>query len=240
MTIGIEKAFILAGGPGERLRPLTLETAKPMLKVLDKPILQWNIELCKNFGVQEIVLAVGYKHEQIENFFKDGSDLGLRIHYNVEKDFLGTAGALKFAEEFFENDEKFIMMNGDEVKDVDFGAVNTTHEKNKALATIALTRVEDARDWGCVSLEGEKIIEFKEKDPSLNHPAAINSGAYILSKEIFGLIPKGKVSIEKETFPKIAENDRLFGKEFPGQWYPADTFERLEKARKEWKGWKKA
>lgn len=239
MAIGIEKAFILAGGKGERLRPLTLETAKPMLDVLHKPILQWNIELCKKFGVKEIVLAVGYKHEQVENFFKSGEDFGMKLHYNVENVFLGTAGALKFAEDFLENDEKFIMMNGDEVKDVDFEKVNAVHEKNNAIATIALTKISDASDWGCVLLEKEKILEFKEKSPEMKHPAFINSGAYILSSKIFELIPAGEmVSIEKQTFPKIASMNKLFGIPALGQWYPTDTFERLEKARKEWKGWK--
>ncbi len=239
MKLGIKKAFILAGGLGERLRPLTLETAKPMLQVLGKPILQWNIELCKKFGVEEIVLATGYKHEQIENFFKSGENLGLKIFYNVEKNFLGTAGALKFAESFLGSEKKFIMMNGDEVKNVDFKIVNQTHEKNSAIGTIALTKFDDARDFGCVELEGSKILSFKEKDPSLNHPALINSGAYILANKIFDLIPAGqKVSIEKETFPKIAAMGKLFGKQFKGQWYPIDTFERYAKAQKEWKGWK--
>ncbi|MDD5162587.1 MAG: nucleotidyltransferase family protein [Candidatus ainarchaeum sp.] len=236
MKLGIKKAFILAGGLGERLRPLTLETAKPMLPVLGKPILQWNIELCKKFGVEEIVLATGYKHGQIETFFKNGDSFGLKIFYNVEETFLGTAGALKFAEEFFGKEEKFIMMNGDEVKDVDFKAVNETHEKNSAIATIALTKIADARDFGSVEMKGEKILAFTEKDPSLNKPALINSGAYILSNKIFSLIPEGKVSIEKETFPKIAALGKLFGKEFKGQWFPTDTFERYSKAQKEWKG----
>ncbi|HLD59070.1 MAG TPA: nucleotidyltransferase family protein [archaeon] len=239
MNLGIKKAFILAGGLGERLRPLTLETAKPMLQVLGKPLLQWNMELCKKFGVEEIVLATGYKHEQIEDFFKSGEHLGLKIFYNVEETFLGTAGALKFAEDFFNEEKKFIMMNGDETKDIDFSSVNETHEKNSALATIALTKVNDASDFGCVSLQGEKILEFREKNPSLKNPGIINSGAYILSGKIFELIPSGgKVSIEKETFPKIASMGRLFGKQVSGQWFPTDTFERLEKAKKEWKGWK--
>ncbi len=238
MNLGIKKAFILAGGLGERLRPLTLETAKPMLHVLGKPIMQWNIELCKKFGVEEIVLATGYKHEQVENFFKSGSSFGLKIFYNVEETFLGTAGALKFAEDFFGDEKKFIMMNGDEVKDVDFKAVNETHEKNSAMGTIALTKIADARDFGCVKMKGEKILAFREKDPLSNKPALASSGAYVLSSKIFGLIPaKQKVSIEKETFPKMAALEKLFGKEFKGQWFPTDTFERYEKAQKEWKGW---
>ena len=208
-----------------------------MIKVLDKPILQWNIGLVKSFGVEEIVLAVGYKHEQIEDYFKSGENFGVKIFYNVEEDFLGTAGALKFAEDFFEEEKKFIMMNGDEVKAVDFFAVNETHEKNRAMATIALTKVEDASDFGGVELKGEKILAFKEKNPELKKPGIINSGAYILTKKVFDLIPEKKaVSIEKEVFPKIAEMGKLFGKEFSGQWYPTDTFDRLEKARKEWKG----
>ncbi|MDD5148702.1 MAG: nucleotidyltransferase family protein [Candidatus ainarchaeum sp.] len=238
MPIGIKKAFILAGGLGERLRPLTLETAKPMLPVLGKPILQWNIELCRKFGIEEIVLAVGYKHGQVEDYFKSGEGLGIKIFYNVEKGFLGTAGALKFAGDFFRDEKKFIMMNGDEVKDVDFEAVNTAHEKNRAIGTIALTKIEDARDFGCVELKGDRITAFREKDTSLNRPALINSGAYILTNKVLGLIPEGKVSIEKEIFPKIAAMGKLFGREFSGQWYPTDTFERYEKAKKEWKGFK--
>ncbi|MBN1941220.1 MAG: nucleotidyltransferase family protein [Candidatus Diapherotrites archaeon] len=235
--LGIKKAFILAGGKGERLMPLTLEKAKPILPVLGKPILEWNIELCRRFGVKEIVLALGYKAEQIQDYFGDGSKMGLKIHYNIEKEFLGTAGALKFAEDFFKDEKKFIMMNGDEVKDVNFKAVNETHMEKNAFGTIALTRVNDASDFGGIELDAKKILAFREKDPLLKKPGVINSGAYILSNRILEHIPSGRsVSIEKETFPKIASMGKLFGCEFSGQWYPTDTFERYEKAQKEWKG----
>lgn len=232
----IEKAFILAGGRGERLRPLTFKIPKVLIEIKGKPVLQWNIELVKKYGVKEIVLAVGYKHEQIEDFFGDGSKFGAKLIYNVEDKFLGTAGALKFAEKHFVNEEKFIAMNGDEIKNIDYAKVSKAHEKNKAIATIALTRVGDVSDWGYVRLSAQKILQFIEKSPKLKGPGLINSGAYLLSPAIFRAIPAGRVvSIEKETFPKLAKLDRLFGCKNIGQWFPVDNFERLEIARREWK-----
>ncbi len=233
----IRKAFILAGGKGERLRPLTLKIPKVLVTVKEKPVLQWNIELAKKYGAKEIVLAVGYKHEQIEEFFGDGSRLGVKIIYNIEDRFLGTGGALKFAEKYLSDEEKFISMNGDEVKNIDYAKLNRIHERNHATGTVALVRVDDMRDWGSVKLFGERISGFIEKSHELRGSGLINSGAYLLSPEIFDFIPQGKFSvIERETFPKLAEIGRLFGCENQGQWLPTDNIERLEKARREWKG----
>jgi len=98
LDLGIGKAFILAGGLGTRLRPITLELSKLILPVQGKACLQWNIDLVKRFGVSDITLAVGFKHEQIEEKFGKGENLDVKLHYNVEKDYMGTAGALKIAE----------------------------------------------------------------------------------------------------------------------------------------------
>ncbi|MCX6799376.1 MAG: nucleotidyltransferase family protein, partial [Candidatus Diapherotrites archaeon] len=142
LDIGIRKAFILAGGAGTRLRPITYELSKLVLPVQGKPILWWNIELVKRFGVSEVILAVGYKHEQIKDFWGNGKKFGVRIKYSVEKEFMGTAGALKMVERNFKREPKFIMMNGDECKDVDFAALNCAFEKNKAVAALALTPID--------------------------------------------------------------------------------------------------
>ena len=241
MNLEIKKAFILAGGLGTRLRPITLELSKLILPVQGKPCLQWNIELAKRFGAQDITLAVGFKHKQIEEKFEDGKKLDVSIHYNVEKDYMGTAGALKIAEGYFKNEQNFIMMNGDELKDIDFKAINAVHEKNNAIATLALTTVAYAKAGGLVKLEGEKITEFSEKPPDEEEGfKLINAGAYILSPKIFELIPAGKkVSIEKEIFPKLAEEGKLFGVDMgERQFLQTDTFERYDKAIREWKGFK--
>ncbi|MDO8624953.1 MAG: nucleotidyltransferase family protein [Candidatus Diapherotrites archaeon] len=237
MSLGIEKAFILAGGKGERLHPLTLETAKPLVEVAGKPILQWNIELLAKYGVEEIVLGIGHLGHQVQHHFGDGSDFGLSIAYSVEQDFLGTAGALKLAEHYLDDQEIFIMMNGDEVKDVRFEKVKALFDREKAEGCIALTRVSDVSEFGSVKLDGERITDFLEKSQSpQNEQGLVNCGAYILRNTVLDLIPTGKkVSIEKEVFPALAKQGKLFGIEATGQWFPTDDLPRLEKARAGWK-----
>lgn len=236
---GLKKAFILAGGLGTRLRPITLELSKLILPVQGKPCLQWNIELAKRFGARGVTLAVGFKHEQIEEKFGNGKKFGVKLHYNVEKEYMGTAGALKIAEADFKGEKKFIMMNGDELKDIDFAAMEKAHEKDRAIATLALATVAYAHGGGLVKLEGERISEFSEKPPDEKEGfKLISAGAYILSPKIFDYIPAGKnCSIEKEVFPVLAEQGKLFGVNMKQrQFLQTDTFERYEKAIREWKG----
>ena len=237
--LNINKAFILAGGLGTRLRPVTFELSKLILPVQGKPCLQWNIELAKRFGVKDITLAVGFKHEQIQEKFEDGKNLGVSLHYNVEKEYMGTAGALKIAEGHLKEEKMFIGMNGDELKDVNFAEMAKVHEKNNAIATLALTTVAYAHAGGLVKLEGEKLTEFSEKPPDEEDGfKLIHAGAYILSPKIFEYIPaEKKVSIEKEIFPKLAEEGKLFGVDMgERQFLQTDTFERYDKAIREWKG----
>lgn len=238
MDLGIKKAFILAGGAGTRLRPVTYELSKLILPVQGKPILQWNIELAKKFGVKDVTLAVGYKHEQIERHFGTGKKFGMRIHYNVEKEFMGTAGALKIAEENFAGKKKFIMMNGDECKDVDFAALNDVFEKNSAIAAIALTEIDYTAAGGLVKTQGQKVLNFDEKPAGEQAGRKlINAGAYILSPKILDYIPAGKmVSIEKETFPMIILEGKAFALPCVRQFCQTDTLERYEKAIFGWKG----
>ncbi len=240
MNLGIKKAFILAGGLGTRLRPITLELSKLILPVQGKPCLQWNIELVKRFGIEDITLAVGFKHQQIQEKFGNGEKLGIALHYNLEKEYMGTAGALKIAEEHFKGEPRFIGMNGDEIKDLDFAAMARVHDKNKAVATIALKNIGNTSGYGLVNLQGEQVIEFIEKHPTEQGSKLIHAGAYILSPKIFEYIPAGeKVSIEKEVFPKLAEQGKLCGVDMgERQFLSTDTFERYEKAIKEWKGFK--
>ncbi|MBU0635523.1 nucleotidyltransferase family protein [Candidatus Micrarchaeota archaeon] len=237
MPLNVKLAFILAGGKGERLKPLTNDTPKVMLAVKGKPILQWNIELCKKFGVQRIVLGVGHLHEKIQSFFGNGERFGVKIFYSIEKEFLGTAGALKEAEHYFKNEEKFIMMNGDEVKDINFLAMNELFEQKKALGVLSLIPILDVSQFGSVQLKGNQITQFLEKSVSpQNEKGLVSAGAYLLSSKVFDLIPANQtVSIEKQVFPQLAKNEKLFGWESQLQCFQTDDLERLEKARKEWK-----
>ena len=241
MPQGIRKAFILAGGEGTRLRPLTYEIAKPLIPVKEKPVLQWNLELVQQFGVKEVVLALGYKARQIQEYFGSGKKLGLKLRYNVEDEFLGTAGALKFAEKHFKDEEKFIMMNGDECKYVDFMTLNDVFDRNKAIAAIGLTKIDYKAAGGVVKTDGEKIVNFDEKPKGEQQGEKfINAGAYVLSPNIFDYIPSGEmVSIEKDTFPQLVKQGKAFACPCVPSFFQTDTFERYEKAIFGWKGFKK-
>jgi len=229
----IKSAFILAGGKGERLRPLTIDTPKPLLPVKGKPILEWAIERLADYGVEKIVLGTGFLNEKIHEEIGDGEKFGVKINYSIEKEFLGTGGALKFAQAFF--DERFIMLNGDNLMDIDYSAMNEIHERNSATGTIALVEVENVEQYGVVELEGEKILQFIEKPKKEEAPSnLINAGAYILEKEAIDLMPSGYCLIEKTMFPALAEQGKLSGYVHKGKWFPTDTIERYEKAQKEW------
>ncbi len=235
-NLGVTHAFILAGGIGSRLRPLTNSIPKVLIPVAGKPIIVHNIELLRKFGVTNIVIGTGYLGEQIDEYFAEHPMRGTTIVCSQEKVFLGTAGALRLAEDHIQG-KTFFMMNGDELKDIDMRKVHAVHVKNKVLATLALTRVEDPSKFGVVAQDGDLITKFVEK-PKENAPSnLINAGFYILERDVLSMIPKGKnVSIEKEVFPVIAQRGMLAGCEFFGEWLPTDDFERLEFARKNWHG----
>mgnify|MGYP001601967887 FL=1 len=228
------QAFILAGGKGERLRPLTDDAPKPMILVQGKPILQYGIERLVSFGVKKIILGVSYKAEKIKEFFGDGKNFGAEIFYSMENGFLGTGGALKHAEALLKG--KFIMLNGDTLMDVDFKKLDELHEKKKALGTIALVSVKDVSSYGVARLDGEKIAEFVEKPLSENAPSNfVNAGAYILEKKAIEILPEGFNLIEKTLFPILAASGKLYGFRHTGQWFPTDDMQRLARAEKEWR-----
>ena len=115
----IMKAVILAGGFGKRLKPLTDERPKPMIEVLNVPIIEWQVRWLRKFGVKDFVLCVGYMREQISDHIGDGSRFGARVEYSVEEDPLGTGGALKNARDFLASHDSFFMLNGDVLTDLD-------------------------------------------------------------------------------------------------------------------------
>lgn len=228
----INKALILSGGIGERLKPLTDHIAKTLLPIQGKPKAEWNIELAKRYGIKTIILGLGVRAEQFEEYFKD------KVVYSVEEKPLGTAGALRLAKNLI-GDETFVMMNGDEVKDINIKEMYESHKKNNALVTLALTE-GDVIKSGCVKLEDDKIVYFIEKPELEKAPSKlISAGFYILEPEIFDYIPKNqKSSIEKQVWPLLVKEGKLFGFVFKGQFLQTDTLEKYKKAEKEWKGFK--
>jgi mannose-1-phosphate guanylyltransferase len=172
----------------------------------------------------------------VEEYFRN-KHLGVELILSFEEKRMGTAGALKLAEKYFSDCENFFMCNGDEVKNVDYSELLRMHEKNSAIASIALYAIGDVSQYGVVKLDGEKIIEFVEKPSRENAPSnLISSGAYVLSKKVFDYIPSEKeVSIEKDVFTVLAEEGKLFGKETVSSFLTIDTPERYHKTVKEFK-----
>ncbi len=228
----VTKAFVLAGGIGTRLRPFTYEIPKPLLPVKGRPILEYNIRNLAEHGVKEIVLGVGYKGDLIKEYFGDGSSFGVKIKYSREKKPLGTAGALKKAERYFK--DTFFMCNGDEIKDVNYSKMLSLHLRKSALGTLALKKLNNIEQFGVVEIKNNRILRFIEKPkPSEIKSKVVSAGAYVLEPDVFKLIPKGKrYSIERQVFPKLASESRLYGCFAVGQWFPTDTFERYERAIK--------
>jgi len=200
------KALFLAGGFGTRLKPITNDLPKPMVPIIGKPLLEINIERLKKHGVDEVVLSTCYKPKKIERYFKDGREFGVKISYISEDIPLGTAGAIKNAQSFF--DEAFLVFNADILSDIDISEMIRFHKEKGALATIAVTQVDNPSDYGVIEHdENGFITSFKEKPkPHESSSNLINAGVYIIEPQLLDEIPSGRaVSIERETYPMLLQ-----------------------------------
>ncbi|MFH1770854.1 MAG: sugar phosphate nucleotidyltransferase [archaeon] len=229
------KAVILAGGKGKRLKLLSRGLPKPLMEIQGKPIIQYNIELFKKFGIKDIIISVGYKADLIKKKLGDGKKFGVNITYIEEKNPLGTAGPLKLAKHLLK--ESFVMCNADELKDVDLNDMFSFHHANKGCATIALTTVKEPSMYGVAVLNGNKIMTFVEKPSKGSEPSKlINAGLYILDPMVIDMIPEGFAMLETDVFPKLATDEELCGYPFSGQWFDTGTPERFKRAEEGWRG----
>ena len=212
------EAIILAGGFGTRLRPLTYTRAKSLLPILNKPMIAHIIEkLPKQFD--KVILAVNYRKDQIEKYFKE-NDFGKEIIVNDEPKPLGTGGAVKFAEAHISG--RFFVLNSDIICSLNLNDMIEFHKKNKSVSTISLWPVENVSEFGVADVkENGNIVGFVEKPKPEDAPSKfINAGAYFLEPEILDYIETGHlVSMEKEIFPEIIKDTRrFFGYKFKGFW----------------------
>ena len=208
------KAIIIAGGLGTRLRPLTYNIPKPIVPLANKPFVFHQIELLRKFGITEVILNLHYLSDNIRNIFDDGRKLGVKMYYSIEEKPMGTAGAVKNAETFFD-DGPMLVFNGDILTDINLGKMIKFHEDKKAKVTIALTRVEDPTLYGLIMTDkDQRVLEFREK-PSWEHVTTntINAGIYIVDPSIFKLVPKGKeFSFERQLYPMLLEKgEKIYG-----------------------------
>jgi len=202
------KAVILAGGLGTRLRPYTLFMPKPMLPLGDKPVLEHLISwLCKN-GMTDIVICVGYLRRMIEDYFKDGKELGVKITYARTNTPMGTAGQLKSAEKFI--DGTFLCVYGDSIYDFDVKDMIDSHNEKKALATIALIPYKTTLKYGFIDIDENGLVKRWREKPSIE--GLINIGCYVMEQKFLNYIPKDTRFGMNFAFDKaIEEKERIYG-----------------------------
>lgn len=221
MAVGI----LLVGGLGTRLQPLTNDSPKPMLPVAGIPVTEHQILAAKKAGIHTIVLATSYLSEVFTPYFGDGSRWGIKILYAVEKEPLGTGGAIRNAAELLDGDEPVVIFNGDVLSRHSIADQLAFHREKSADATLHLIDVEDARAFGCVPTDGEgRVTAFLEKmdNPVTN---SINAGCYVFSPHVINTIPHGEVvSIERETFPSLVKSGRpVYGYKEQAYWLDVGT-----------------
>lgn len=214
------KAVVMAGGEGSRLRPLTLKRPKPMVPIVNKPVIEHVFDLLKKHGITEVVVTVQYLASVIQDHFGDGSGFGLQITYSVEETPLGTAGSVKNAEEHLQ--EPFLVISGDAMTDFDLDAIIEFHRRKRSNATLTLYRVPNPLEYGVIIIDDEgRVRQFLEK-PSWGEVFSdtVNTGIYMLDPSVFDYIPKGKqVDFSQDVFPEmLRKGDALFGYVADGYW----------------------
>ena len=203
------KALILAGGKGTRLRPLTVFTPKPIVPVVNRPFLLYQIEILRRAGISDITLSLSYQPDKIESVLNDSDELGVDVRFITEPNPMGTGGAYRFAAE--SHRDTTVVFNGDILTDIDLKKMISLHRERKSAATIALVPVEDPSRYGLVETGTDgKVVRFLEKpkpdELALLSINTINAGIYILEPSILDLIPKGENrSFEYNVFPLILE-----------------------------------
>lgn len=196
------KAVIMAGGMGSRLRPLTDKIPKPMVNIIDKPVAEYIVELLKKHGITDIAMTLCYRPSVIMRYFGDGSKWGVKISYFIEESPLGTAGSVKNAQKFL--DEDFVVISGDAFTNIDLTSLIDMHYNAKAQVTIATKSVDDVTSFGVVATDGSGLVtQFVEK-PLKSDIRTVNTGIYVMDKSVLDMIPKGVFyDFSKQLFPRM-------------------------------------
>ena len=224
------KTVLLAGGRGVRLRPLTYSIPKPLLPVGERPILELIIERLKTFGFRDLVIAVGYRAELIETYFRDGSQLGVDIEYVREVEPLGTAGPLAVVRDQcgVSGDESLLVMNGDLLTELDMREVVDFHERGGHDLTVVTREHQLEHPYGVIECEGNRILSVVEK-PVVT--SIVNAGVYVFRCSTLDLVPSGTaVDMPELINIAVAAGRDVAAYAFDGPWLAIDRIEHLTEA----------
>ncbi len=228
------RAVVMAGGEGTRLRPMTSSQPKPLLPVVNKPIMEHVLRLLKRHGYVDTVVTVQFLASLVRNYFGDGEDLGMRLHYATEETPLGTAGSVKNAEEAL-RDEPFLVISGDALTDIDLTDLVRYHREHEALVTVCLKRVPNPLEFG-ITIVGEdgRVERFLEK-PTWGQVFSdtVNTGIYVMEPQVFAYVPAGEVvDWSADVFPALLEKgEKVYGYVAEGYWEDVGTQESYLRAQ---------
>mgnify|MGYP005849940397 CR=1 FL=1 len=226
------KAVVMAGGAGSRLRPLTINRPKPMVPIVNKPVMAHILDLLKRHHITDVIVTLQYMADDIQDNFGDGHNLGMNIQYSIEETPLGTAGSVKNAQEFL--DETFLVISGDALTDFDLTEIIAQHRARQAVATITLYRVPNPLEYGVIVTDQEgRIQQFLEK-PSWGEIISdtVNTGIYVLEPQVLDLFEPGvPFDFSKDLFPRLLERgDPLYGHVSAGYWCDIGNLEEYMRA----------
>ncbi|MBI5031496.1 MAG: NTP transferase domain-containing protein [Chloroflexi bacterium] len=216
------QAVVMAGGEGSRLRPLTINRPKPMVPIANRYVMGHIVELLKRHNFTDVVATLQYRSDDIQHYFRDGSNFGVNMNYSVEIQPLGTAGSVKFAEKYFSRDEPFLIISGDALTDFDLTKVMDFHKRIGAAVTITLYRVPNPLEYGVIIVNGQGRIERFLEKPSWGEVISdtVNTGIYVISPEVLDYIdPDKPFDFSKDLFPILMEKGApLYGYIADGYW----------------------
>jgi NDP-sugar pyrophosphorylase family protein len=226
------RSVLLAGGRGVRLRPLTYTIPKPLLPVGERPILEEIVIRLRAFGLRDLVIAVGYRAELIETYFRDGTQLGVRIEYARESEPLGTAGPLSLVRAKFgasaKSDESLLVMNGDLLTDLDMPALIDFHERGGHDITVVTREYQLRHPYGVIQLDGDRITSIVEK-PAVTD--TVNAGVYVFRWSALDLVPEGRAYEIPELLNVAAASGlNVVAYPFAGTWLAIDRMDQLQDA----------
>ncbi len=227
-----KKAVILSGGLGMRLRPFTDAIPKPLLPIGEKAILEIQIEALKKNGFDEFFLCTNYKSSYVQNFFGDGSRYGVKLTVSKEEKPLGTAGPIKLIEaELSRDGAPFLLINGDIICNMDYGAFYEYAEQNDALLNVGITKIITPYEFGNIFFEGDRVINIEEKKDIVSYALA---GIYILKPGIFEIIPPNVYfGMDKLIIKMLAENRLINKYEIKDYWLDVGRISDYEKINNE-------
>jgi mannose-1-phosphate guanylyltransferase/phosphomannomutase len=229
------KAVIMAGGEGTRLRPLTSNQPKPLMPLVNRPMMEHIVRLLKDHGFDDIVVTLAFLPQTIRTYFGDGSEFGVRMVYATEETPLGTAGSVRNARD--ELDEPFLVISGDVLTDIDLSELVAVHREKGSMATLALKAMENPLEFGIVIAREDGSIERFLEKPTWGQVFSdtVNTGIYVCNPEVFDYIPEGEqVDFSSDVFPRLlADGKPIFGHIAEGYWEDVGTLEAYLRAHRD-------